>query len=63
MKGTAYMFGKMLELAAMLLLVLALFVGLTQDKGMGKELTLLAIGSAIFYVGYLIEQWAQGGTS
>ncbi|MBI3893894.1 MAG: hypothetical protein HY303_20435 [Candidatus Wallbacteria bacterium] len=63
MKDTLYMLGKMLELSAMILLVFALAVGLSQEHGMGKELTLLAIGSAVFFAGYLLERWASGGAS
>ncbi len=63
MKQTLYVFGKMLELSAMILLVFALVVGMTQEHGMGRELTLLGIGSVVFYAGYLMEQWAGGGAS
>ena len=34
----------------------ALFVGLTDEHGMGRELTLMAIGAVIFFVGRLLER-------
>lgn len=34
----------------------ALFVGLTQEHGMGREMTLMLVGLAVFYVGRFIEQ-------
>ncbi len=55
--------GKMLELSAMILLMFGLAVGLMEEHGMGKELTLLAVGSVLFYVGYLMEQRGGAGPS
>ena len=37
----------------------ALFVGLTEEHGMGRELTLMMIGAAIFYVGRFLEHKAS----
>ncbi|MBI1818063.1 MAG: hypothetical protein HYR72_24040 [Deltaproteobacteria bacterium] len=34
----------------------ALFVGVTEEHAMGHELRLLLLGTAIFYVGRLIER-------
>lgn len=34
----------------------ALFVGVTEEHAMGRELQLLVIGIVIFYVGRLLEQ-------
>jgi len=35
----------------------ALFVGLTEEKSMGKELWLLGIGTGVFYLGRYLENW------
>ena len=37
----------------------ALFVGFTEEHGMGRELTLMALGAAIFYFGRFIEHKAS----
>jgi hypothetical protein len=37
----------------------ALFVGFTEEHGMGRELTLMALGAAIFYLGRFIEHRAS----
>jgi hypothetical protein len=37
----------------------ALFVGFTEEHGMGRELKLMVIGVAIFYVGRLLERKAS----
>jgi len=34
----------------------ALFVGITEEHAMGRELRLLLIGMAIFYIGRVIER-------
>ncbi len=34
----------------------ALFVGFTEEHGMGRELTLMMVGAAIFYVGRFLER-------
>jgi len=34
----------------------ALYVGFTEEHGMGHELTLMAIGAAVFYIGRLLER-------
>lgn len=34
----------------------ALFVGITEEHGMGHEIRLLAVGIGIFYLGRLIER-------
>ena len=38
----------------------ALFVGLTEEKSMGKELWLLGIGVVVFYLGRYLEERATG---
>ena len=37
----------------------ALFVGVTDEHGMGRELELMLIGAVIFYVGRLLERQAS----
>lgn len=37
----------------------ALFVGFTEEHGMGRELTLMAVGAAIFYLGRFLERRAS----
>jgi hypothetical protein len=37
----------------------ALFVGLTQEHSMGRELTLMLVGAVIFYAGRLLERKAS----
>ena len=37
----------------------ALFVGFTEDHSMGRELKLMMIGAAIFYLGRLLERKAS----
>ena len=34
----------------------ALFVGFTEEHGMGRELTLMAVGAVIFFAGRLLER-------
>jgi len=40
----------------------ALFVGLTEEHGMGRELMLMLIGFAVFSLGRMVERraWPQG---
>lgn len=38
----------------------ALFVGLTEEKSMGKELWLLGIGVVVFYLGRFLETRTTG---
>jgi hypothetical protein len=37
----------------------ALFVGLTEEHGMGRELLLMLLGFAIFSFGRFVERWAS----
>lgn len=37
----------------------ALFVGLTEEHSMGRELSLMGVGAVIFYVGRLLEHRAS----
>ena len=49
---------KLLQLIGFAHVGYALFVGLTEPNAMSAELRLLMLGSAIFYVGRLIEHRA-----
>ena len=37
----------------------ALFVGFTEEHGMGRELKLMVVGAVIFYLGRVLERWAS----
>ena len=37
----------------------ALFVGLTEEHSMGRELKLMVVGAAIFYLGRVLERKAS----
>lgn len=57
----AYVVGKILEVAAMLTVGVALFVyGLGEDN-MDTELAWLLLGSVIFLAGYVLERRSAGG--
>jgi hypothetical protein len=55
-----YVLGKILEVAGMLTLGVALFVYGLGEENMNAELGWLLIGSAIFLAGYLLERRAEG---
>ncbi len=48
--------GKALEMLGMTSLIVALFVGLTDERGMAKEYLLLGLGVAVFLLGRLLEK-------
>ena len=53
-----YYFGKALEMLGMTSLMVALFVGITEEQGMAKEYLFLGIGIVLFLVGRFLEkQW------
>jgi hypothetical protein len=53
-----YYLGKGLEMLGMTSLMVALFVGLTDEQGMAKEYLFLGIGIVLFIVGRFLEkQW------
>jgi len=56
----AYYLGKFLELNGMLLLGLGLFWGMAREDVKG-EIGMLALGAALFLVGYLLEKRAMRG--
>ena len=37
----------------------ALYVGLTEEQAMGRELYLMMFGLALFYLGRFLERWAS----
>lgn len=53
--------GKVLELAGMLTLGVALFVYGLGEQDMNAELTWLLAGSLVFLAGYLLERRRPGG--
>lgn len=55
-----YYLGKALEMLGMTSLMVALFVGVTDEKGMATEYALLGIGILMFLVGRFLEK--QGGS-
>ena len=55
-----YVLGKMLQVAGMLTLGVALFVYGLRDQDMNAELGWLLIGVVIFYLGRLLERRVAG---
>jgi hypothetical protein len=51
---------KALQLFGMLNLMVGLYIGLTDERGMWTELYLLGIGGAVFFLGRLLEGGKQG---
>lgn len=49
-----------LQLLGMLNLMVGLYIGLTEEHGMGTELYLFGIGSAIFFLGRILESRGKG---
>jgi hypothetical protein len=50
-----YYLGRGLQMLGMANLVVALFVGLTEEQGMGPEMLLLGIGAVLFTVGWFLQ--------
>ncbi len=48
--------GKALEMLGMTSLMVALFVGLTDERGMAKEYLFLGLGIVMFLLGRLLEK-------
>jgi hypothetical protein len=55
MEARMYYLGRGLQVLGMANLVVALFVGLTEEHGMGPEMLLLGIGAVLFMVGWLLQ--------
>jgi hypothetical protein len=53
-----FFLGKILEALGFADVGFALYVGLTQERGMGKEMELAAIGMLVFGLGVLAERWS-----
>ncbi len=53
-----FFLGKVLEALGCADVGFALYVGLTREHAMGKELELAMIGVAVFGVGYMVERWS-----
>jgi len=51
--------GKALQLFGMANLMVGLYIGLTDERGMWTELYLLGIGSALFVLGWLIGTFGK----
>jgi hypothetical protein len=51
-----FLVGKTLEAVGMVLLLIGLFFGLTEERGMGKEYAYLLVGSATFLAGRFLER-------
>jgi len=49
-------FGKILEFLGMVNVLVGLFFGLTDAGGLRGELTLLLVGSCIFFLGWCLER-------
>lgn len=54
-----YYLGRGLQVLGMANLGVALFVGITEEHGMGPELLLLGIGIVLFTLGWLVQ--GRGG--
>jgi len=58
-----YFFGKVLELAGLMVVGMALFAGVgftpTGQPDMGQEFTLLGLGGALFTIGWFLERGAR----
>lgn len=54
-----WVLGRTLQLLGMGNVLVGLYVGLTEEQGMGPELTMLAIGSVLFLLGRLLEGRAR----
>ena len=51
-----YYLGKALEMLGMTSLMVALFIGATDEQGMAKEYLFLGIGIVMFLVGRVLEK-------
>jgi len=54
-KGGLFLLGKVLEALGCADVLFALYVGITQPHGMGREFELTGIGILVFAVGYVAE--------
>jgi hypothetical protein len=56
-----FFLGKVLEALGCADVGFALYVGMTQVHGMGKEFELAAVGILVFALGYVTERWSGAG--
>ena len=54
-----FLLGKVLEALGCADVGFALWIGVTDPHGMGKEFELAMIGVVVFALGYLAERWAE----
>lgn len=57
-----FFLAKLAQAAGVVAVSYALYVGVTDEHGMARELRLLAIGMVIFYVGRFLESRASSGS-
>lgn len=53
-----YYLTKILQIFGIFLLGEALYFGIAKNN-MGKEMTLLSIGGAIFFIGWMLQRWSK----
>ncbi|MFZ0888164.1 MAG: hypothetical protein WA005_06910 [Candidatus Binataceae bacterium] len=53
-----FLLGKVLEALGCADVGFALYVGMTQPGGMGKEFQLAGVGILVFALGHLAERWS-----
>ncbi len=53
-----FLLGKILEALGCADVGFALYVGISQEHGMGKEFELAMIGVVVFGLGCLVERWS-----
>lgn len=58
----AFYFGKLLELMGIGTVSIAIFTMLFEESAMSEELSLLAVGAALFLVGRLVESRGADGS-
>lgn len=51
--------GRGLQVLGMGNLVVAFFVGITEEHGMGPEMVLLGVGAVLFMLGWMLERKAE----
>jgi hypothetical protein len=57
-----YILGKVLEALGCADVGFALYVGITQPRGMGIEFEMTGVGIAVFLLGLLAERYAGSGS-
>lgn len=56
-----FLLAKVLEALGCADVGFALYVGMTQPNGMGREFQLAGIGILVFVLGYAAERWSGAG--